>query len=160
RGGAQQKSYRNQSYDAHFALLTPRLAELSYCHTILCELCFSFKAMGASEEKRGLLMLVPVSRSSHNVSNPDSLASCAQAGIPKGPARMAWMSRRAVTAAILCAVAFDFEARAQQFPTQPIHLILGFAPGGITDFTGRIVAGRLSKILGGNPVISENRPGA
>src|SRR5258708_39806782 len=65
-----------------------------------------------------------------------------------------------VTAAILCAVAFDFEAQAQQFPTQPIHLILGFAPGGITDFTGRIVARRLSKILGGNPVVQENRPGA
>src|SRR5260370_4970182 len=65
-----------------------------------------------------------------------------------------------VTAAILCAVAFDFEAQAQQFPTQPIHLILGFAPGGITDFTGRIVAQRLSKILGGNPVVPENRPGA
>src|SRR5256886_16412096 len=66
----------------------------------------------------------------------------------------------AVAAAILCAVAFDFEARAQQFPTQPIHLILGFAPGGITDFTGRVVAQRLSKILGGNPVVPENRPGA
>src|SRR5262249_41953427 len=65
-----------------------------------------------------------------------------------------------VTAVILCALAFDFEARAQQFPTQPIHLILGFAPGGITDFTGRIVAQRLSKILGGNPVVPENRPGA
>src|SRR5260370_15962617 len=65
-----------------------------------------------------------------------------------------------VTAAILCAVAFDFEAQAQQFPTQPIHLILGFAPGGITDFTGRVVAQRLSKIFGGNPVVPENRPGA
>src|SRR5260370_21890339 len=65
-----------------------------------------------------------------------------------------------VTAAILCAVAFDFEAQAQQFPTQPMHLIVGFAPGGITDVTGRIVAQRLSKILGGNPVVPENRPGA
>src|SRR5260370_10456365 len=65
-----------------------------------------------------------------------------------------------VTAAILCAVAFDFEAQAQQFPTQPIHLILGFAPGGITDFTGRVVAQRLSKIFSGNPVVPENRPGA
>ena len=58
------------------------------------------------------------------------------------------------------ACAFDFEAQAQQFPTQPIHLILGFAPGGITDFTGRVVAQRLSRILGGNPVVAENRPGA
>jgi tripartite-type tricarboxylate transporter receptor subunit TctC len=69
-------------------------------------------------------------------------------------------SRRAITAAILCAVDFSFDARAQQFPTQPIHLILGFAPGGITDFTGRVVAQQLSKILGRNPVVPENRPGA
>jgi tripartite-type tricarboxylate transporter receptor subunit TctC len=61
---------------------------------------------------------------------------------------------------VAVAWAFDFEAQAQQFPTQPIHLILGFAPGGITDFTGRVVAQRLSKILGGNPVVPENRPGA
>jgi tripartite-type tricarboxylate transporter receptor subunit TctC len=61
---------------------------------------------------------------------------------------------------VAVAWAFDFEAQAQQFPTQPIHLILGFAPGGITDFTGRVVAQRLSKILGGNPVVAENRPGA
>src|SRR5579871_1776686 len=51
-------------------------------------------------------------------------------------------------------------AHAQQFPNQPIHLILGFAPGGITDFTGRIVAQQLSKVLNGNPVVPENRPGA
>ena len=72
-------------------------------------------------------------------------------------------NRSAITAgaaAILCALACDFEARAQQFPTQPVHLILGFAPGGITDFTGRVVAQQLSKILGGNPVVPENRPGA
>ena len=35
-----------------------------------------------------------------------------------------------------------------------------FAPGGITDFTGRVVAQQLSKILGRNPVVPENRPGA
>ena len=69
-------------------------------------------------------------------------------------------SRRAITAAILYGVVFNLEALAQQFPTQPIHLILGFAPGGITDFTGRVVAQQLSKILGGNSVVPENRPGA
>ena len=69
-------------------------------------------------------------------------------------------SRRAITAAILSAVVFNFQALAQQFPIQPIHLILGFAPGGITDFTGRVVAQQLSKILGGNSVVPENRPGA
>jgi len=66
--------------------------ELSYCHTILCELCFSFKAMVANEEKRGLLMLVPVSRSSArpSLSNPHSVASCAQAGTSNEPERTAW----------------------------------------------------------------------
>src|SRR5262249_55776233 len=54
----------------------------------------------------------------------------------------------------------DFEGQAQQFPTQPIHLILGFSPGGITHFTGRVVPPRLSQIPGGNPVVPENRPGA
>src|SRR5262252_6285139 len=69
-------------------------------------------------------------------------------------------SRRAIAAAIFWGLAFNFETLAQQFPSQPIHLILGFAPGGITDFTGRIVGRQMSKILGENPVVPENRPGA
>jgi len=46
---------------------------------------FFLQGKGASEEKRGLLMLAPVSRSNapRSVSNPDSVASCAQAGTPK-----------------------------------------------------------------------------
>jgi tripartite-type tricarboxylate transporter receptor subunit TctC len=68
-------------------------------------------------------------------------------------------SRRAI-AVIFWGLAFNFETLAQQFPSQPIHLILGFAPGGITDFTGRVVGRQVSKILGGNPVVPENRPGA
>ena len=59
-----------------------------------------------------------------------------------------------------CVMAMSFPADAQPFPTQPIHLILGFSPGGITDFTGRVVAQQLSKVLGGNAVVPENRPGA
>ena len=51
-------------------------------------------------------------------------------------------------------------SHAQQFPSQPIRMILGFAPGGLTDFTGRVVAQGLSKALGGHPVVSENKPGA
>jgi tripartite-type tricarboxylate transporter receptor subunit TctC len=62
-----------------------------------------------------------------------------------------------ITAAVYAITA---QALAQQFPNQPIHLILGFAPGGITDFTGRVVAKELSKMFGGSPVVPENRPGA
>lgn len=69
---------------------------------------------------------------------------------------------RFALAAILAGAvgASSLPAAAQPFPNQPIHLILGFAPGGITDFTGRVVAKHLSQKLGGNPVVPENRPGA
>jgi tripartite-type tricarboxylate transporter receptor subunit TctC len=60
----------------------------------------------------------------------------------------------------LLAAFLGLQARAQQFPTQPIRLILGFAPGGITDFTGRVIAQQLKEIFGGSPVVPENRPGA
>ena len=51
------------------------------------------------------------------------------------------------------------DATAQSFPVKPIHLVVGYVPGGATDFTARAVAPRLSDLLG-QPVIVENRPGA
>lgn len=50
-------------------------------------------------------------------------------------------------------------ARAETFPSRPIHLILPYAPGGIVDFAGRVVAQKLAEVLG-QPVVAENRPGA
>jgi tripartite-type tricarboxylate transporter receptor subunit TctC len=61
---------------------------------------------------------------------------------------------------IICGLFTIGAAHAQQFPNQPIRLILGFAPGGITDFSGRVIAQGLSKTLGGHPVVPENKPGA
>ena len=55
---------------------------------------------------------------------------------------------------LLCANAY-----AQQFPARPIHLIVGFTPGGGVDINARLLAPRLSEILG-QPVIVENKPGA
>jgi tripartite-type tricarboxylate transporter receptor subunit TctC len=49
--------------------------------------------------------------------------------------------------------------RAQTFPDRPVRLILGFAAGGLTDTTGRIVAQGMSKFLG-QTVVPENRPGS
>ena len=49
--------------------------------------------------------------------------------------------------------------RAQSYPARPIHLIVGFPPGGPNDILGRLMGQWLSGRLG-QPVIVENRPGA
>jgi len=50
-------------------------------------------------------------------------------------------------------------ACAQSYPTRPIHLILPYQPGGIVDFSGRVLAKALTPILG-QTVVAENKPGA
>lgn len=48
---------------------------------------------------------------------------------------------------------------AENYPTKPIKIIVGFSAGGTTDAVPRLLAQPMSKILG-QPIIVENRPGA
>lgn len=55
--------------------------------------------------------------------------------------------------------ALSLSAAAQDYPNKPIKLVVPFAPGGVTDTSGRIIAEALSKRLG-QTVIVENQAGA
>jgi tripartite-type tricarboxylate transporter receptor subunit TctC len=50
-------------------------------------------------------------------------------------------------------------AVAQDYPSHPIKLLVGFPPGGGVDTSARVVAQEMSKLLGQSIVI-ENKPGA
>jgi tripartite-type tricarboxylate transporter receptor subunit TctC len=46
-----------------------------------------------------------------------------------------------------------------QYPNKPIRMIVPFAPGGASDFVGRILQPRMGELLG-QQIVVENRPGA
>src|SRR5436853_1503821 len=47
----------------------------------------------------------------------------------------------------------------QAYPAKPVRVIIPFAPGGASDFVGRIMQPRLSELLG-QPIVVENKAGA
>ena len=66
--------------------------------------------------------------------------------------------KKKIGLALVAAALLACNANAQNFPTKPIRVIVPYSPGGSTDVVFRILAPRLTEILG-TSVIVENRPG-
>ena len=62
-------------------------------------------------------------------------------------------------AALASAALFAAAAAAQDYPTKPIRIIVGYTTGGGNDLIARLIAPKMSEGLG-QPIIIENRPGA
>jgi tripartite-type tricarboxylate transporter receptor subunit TctC len=72
------------------------------------------------------------------------------------PPRRNFLHLAAGAAALLAASRI---ARAQAYPTRPVRIVVGFAPGGGVDIIARLIGQWLSERLGQQFII-ENRPGA
>ena len=66
---------------------------------------------------------------------------------------MAWIVS-VIALVVFCAP----PAQAQNYPGKPIHILVPYAPGGITDIASRIVGAKLTEAWG-QQVVVENRPG-
>jgi tripartite-type tricarboxylate transporter receptor subunit TctC len=71
------------------------------------------------------------------------------------------LHRRQVLSAVAGIVAAPLGSRfaaAQSYPTRPVHVLVGFPPGGPADIFSRLMAQWLSERLG-QQFVTENRPG-
>jgi tripartite-type tricarboxylate transporter receptor subunit TctC len=50
-------------------------------------------------------------------------------------------------------------AWAQTYPAKPVRVVIGFSAGSTTDLLGRVLATKMTEVLG-QPVVVDNRPGA
>jgi tripartite-type tricarboxylate transporter receptor subunit TctC len=69
--------------------------------------------------------------------------------------RLPWLML--ALAAALCVNAV--EARAQDYPNRPIHIVVPYAPGGGVSVVGQLIGAKLQELTK-QPVVLDNRPGA
>ncbi|WP_426955360.1 Bug family tripartite tricarboxylate transporter substrate binding protein [Muricoccus radiodurans] len=70
------------------------------------------------------------------------------------------LTRRAALGTAMLPCVLPRAARAQDaYPSRPVTLVTGYAPGGLTDLTTRAIAERMQRELG-QPVVVDNRVGA
>jgi tripartite-type tricarboxylate transporter receptor subunit TctC len=69
------------------------------------------------------------------------------------------LSPRSLLAPVAALVLFAGAASAQDYPDRPITFVVPFAPGGLSDVPGRLLAAEMQKRIG-QSVIVENKPGA
>ena len=70
-----------------------------------------------------------------------------------------WMLAARLATLLAILLAAGHAAVAQTYPSKPIRLVVGFAPGGGTDYVARAIGPKLTEALG-QPIIVENKPGA
>jgi tripartite-type tricarboxylate transporter receptor subunit TctC len=67
-------------------------------------------------------------------------------------------SKTLVAALALCVAAGTSWAQPAPYPSKPIRLVIGFAPGGAADYVARAMSDAFSKALG-QTVVVDNKPG-
>jgi tripartite-type tricarboxylate transporter receptor subunit TctC len=69
------------------------------------------------------------------------------------------MKFKVIAALAAASLIYALPAQADDFPSRPMTMVIPFAAGGPTDILGRVIAGRMSEIMG-QTVIVENVGGA
>jgi tripartite-type tricarboxylate transporter receptor subunit TctC len=64
-----------------------------------------------------------------------------------------------IMCAAACAIGASAVAQAQDYPTRPVRIVVGFGAGSGADITARVVGARMSEILG-QQIVVENKTGA
>ncbi len=69
------------------------------------------------------------------------------------------VASRALLGTAFALLALGMPARAADYPSRPVTLVVAFTPGGPSDVLARIVGKKMGELLG-QPFVIENRPGA